>query len=189
LPLYKPAKSNRISHALEKRYGKYGKFIAFRPSSTEVATEETIDYITDLEQGFEPEDSIMVDGELVRLYGVGEVPNNIVDEDPLFPGYPLKRDRSTVNRINWKGVSQEVRQFMRLLVEEGEVDPDKRSERRVIMDLLSAGFNQLKETYPETFMTYREKKELDDLPKLRLPVGSTSGKVQDPFSVRSNRRY
>ena len=189
LPYYKPGKPNRVHQALEKRYGKYGQFIAFRPSSTEVATEETIDYVTDLEQGFDPEESIMVDGELVRLYGIGEVPNNIVDEDPLFPGRPLKRERSTINRINWKGVSQDVRQFIRLLVEDEEIDPGRKSERRAIMELVSMSLDELKETYPGTYMAYREKKELDELPKLRLPVGSTNGKVQDPFSVRSNRRY
>ena len=189
LPYYSPGKPNRIHQALEKRYGKYGKFIAFRPSSIEVAINETIDYVTDLEQGFDVEESIMVDSELVRLYGVGEVPNNIVNEDPLFPGSPLKRDRSTVNRINWKGISQEVRQFMRLLVEEGEINPSHKSERRAIMELVGMSLDELKETYPETYMAYREKKELDDLPKLRLPVGSMSGKVQDPFAVRSNRRF
>jgi len=195
LPLYNPRKSSRIHKALQSRYGKYGQFIAYRPSTTDIAIIETINYINDLEQGYPAQATIMVDGELVRLYGIGEIPNNEVDEDPLFIGYALKRDRSVVNYLNWSNVSREVRQFVRILVEEGDINPNSKTEKKHIVELIGKTLEDLKEIFPESYLVYREKKETDDLPKLHVAIGGSShGKKQDPFGIPvrngvNNRRY
>jgi len=186
LEFYNPKKRNRIHEVINDRYGSaYGPIIAFKPNSDKVAIEETLDYIADLESGLPTEESIEVDGEHVRLYHVGEVPNERIDEDPLFYNTPLRRDRSTINRVNWKDVSLETRQFFRILVGENYIDPNNRVELRKVIRL---GFEELKDIFPEAYLTFKELKNEGDLPKLKMSMKSViSSKKQDPFAVKRNR--
>lgn len=186
IPLYNPNKNNRIAEALKKRYGTKA-IIAFKPDSDVVAVDETINYIVDLEQGYDEEESIDVDGELVRLYPIGVVPNKMVDEDPLFAGQPLKRNRSTVNRLNWIGVSKEVRQFFRILIDRGEIKAD---DRLNLGNLMVKRLEDLKNIFPEAYMQYKERMKKDELPKLQISLQeatTASTRKNNPFGV--NRSY
>jgi hypothetical protein len=186
LEFYNPRKRNRIHELIRDRYeNTYGPVIAFKPDSNKVALEETLDYIADLESGLPVEESIEVDGEPVRLYRVGEVPNQKVDEDPLFPGTPLRRDRSTVNRVNWKDISLETRQFFRILVEDNFIDPEDRVELRKVIRL---DLKELKEIFPEAYLTFKELGAEGDLPKLKMSAKSIgSSRTQNPFAIKRNR--
>jgi len=183
LPYYKPSKKNRIYETLVKKFGDRA-VIAFKPDTTEVAINETLDYIADTENGLPEEETIEVDGELVRLYAVGKIPNQMVDEDPLFEGQPLKRGRSIVNRFNWSTVKTEVRQMFRTLVIRDEIDPNDRVN---ISQLIKKSLTELKELFPEAYMQYKELKAKGDLPKLVLSLDQAATKRNDPFSI--NRKY
>jgi len=74
VPYYNPNKNNRVTKALQKIFGDKA-VIAFKPGTKQVAQEETINYITDLNDNLPEEESIEVEGELVRLYPVGKVPH------------------------------------------------------------------------------------------------------------------
>lgn len=190
IPLYNPTKSNRITQTLKDMFGSQ-KVIAFKPDSTVIAVEETVNYIVDINNGLpEEEEAIDVDGELVRLYPIGKLPNQTVEEDPLFVGQPLKRGRSVVNRVNWTEFDQQARQFARILVDEEEIDPDDRLHIRQLLADLRSGINTRKEQYPETYMIFKELQMKDGLPKLILSMDEAStSKVNDPFGIKSNRRY
>jgi hypothetical protein len=183
LPYYKPTKKNRIYETLVKKFGSK-PVIAFKPDSTEVAIEETCNYIADIENGLPEEESIEVDGELVKLYSVGKIPNQVVDEDPLFEGQPLKRGRSVVNRFNWTNVELEVRQFFRILVDRNDVNSNDRIN---LTKLIYNSLKELKELFPEAYQQYKELKAKGDLPKLVLSLDESTAKRNDPFSI--NRRY
>ena len=186
LEFYNPKKRDKVHEIIRERYeDRYGAVIAFKPDSTKVAIEETLDYISDLEAGLPTETSLEVDGEHVRLYRVGETPNEKIDEDPLFPGTPLRRDRSTVNRVNWKDISLSTRQFFRLLVQEDLIDPNDRVELRKIIQL---DIKELKDIFPEVSVVFKELDKDGNLPKLTLSTSSlASTKKQDPFAIRRNR--
>ena len=186
LEFYNPKKRDKVHEIIRERYeDRYGAVIAFKPDSTKVAIEETLDYISDLEAGLPTETSLEVDGEHVRLYRVGETPNEKIDEDPLFPGTPLRRDRSTVNRVNWKDISLSTRQFFRLLVQEDLIDPNDRVELRKIIQL---NIKELKDIFPEVSVVFKELDKDGNLPKLTLSTSSlASTKKQDPFAIRRNR--
>jgi len=186
LPYYDPKKHNKVYELIDEKYGKkYGNFIAFKPNSQSIAIEETLDYIADLESGLPMENSIEVDGEPVRLYGIGNLPNEKVEEDPFFPGKPLRRGRSSVNRINWSNISIETRQFFRILLEEKFVNPEDRIEIRKVIQLT---INELKEIFPEAYLTFKELKEDGDLPSLKIDLSSVSSSFsQNPFSIKRNR--
>jgi len=183
LPYYKPNKKNRIYETLIKKFGNK-PVIAFKPDTTEVAVDETLDYITDIENGLPEESAIDVNGELVKLYPVGKIPNQVVDEDPLFEGNPLKRGRSMVNRFNWSSVKLEVRQLFRILVDRDDIDPN---DRVGVSRLIKSSTDELKELFPEAYMEYKELKTKGDLPKLVLSLDEATAKRNDPFSI--NRRY
>lgn len=185
LPYYRPTKKNRIYETLVKKFGTK-PLIAFKPDTTEVAVNETLDYIADVESGLPEETAIEVDGELVKLYPVGKIPNQIVEEDPLFEGQPLKRGRSIVNRINWSEIGLEERQLARILVNRNDVNPNDRMQIRQLLRELEA-VSDLPKLFPEAYMEYKELKRKGDLPKLVLSLDEATAKRNDPFSI--NRRY
>lgn len=183
LPYYKPNKKNRIYETLLKKFGTK-PVIAFKPDSTEIAVNETLDYIADIENGLPEEEAIDVDGELVKLYPVGKIPNQVVDEDPLFEGQPLKRGRSMINRFNWSSVKTEVRQLFRILVDRDDIEPNDRVN---IAQLIKKSVSELKDLFPEAYMQYKELKAKGDLPKLVLSLDEAATKRNDPFGI--NKRY
>lgn len=186
LPYYHPDKpSHPITLALKQRYGNDKAIIAFKPDSKDVAIEETVNYITDIEMGYTEEETIEVDGSLVRLYPVGQMPEQIIEEDPIFVGSPLKRGRSIVNRVNWSGVNLETQQLCRIIVERNEVDVnDKFSIKKLVETALKPnGIKELKKLFPEAELEFREKKNTGDLPKLRMTLNDITNKKQNPFGI------
>jgi hypothetical protein len=199
LESYHPEQPNHpITTALRKRFGDK-KVIVFKPDSKVVDIEATANYIADLEQGYAEEDTVESDGVLVRVYAVGQVPNKMVEEDPLFEGKPLKRGRSTVNRVNWENVATIVRQFCRVIVNRGDIDRNDRFHVQELMKVVSdcgreAGdaikcISKLRKAYPEADLEYRELSQKNKLPKLTLSMEESNGKKQNPFGVNKNRNY
>lgn len=184
MPLYNPTKKNLIYNTLVNKYGDK-KVVAFRPDSNVIAIEETINYIVDLNDGYPEEESIEVDGELVRLYPIGSLPNQEVEEDPLFPGCPLKRGRSIKNRINWTDMDIEGRQFFRLLLNSKVIDPNDRIK---ISQLINGSFLGL---YPEIVLRFKELKKKNELPRLLISINEavhSSNKINNPFGI-GNKNY
>lgn len=187
LPFYDPKKNNVVATILTKRYGNQ-RIIAFRPDSTIVALEETLNYICDLETGYGAVDAIEVDGELVCPLPVGQYPNQQVDEDPLYPGQPLKRDRSMTNRATWQDVDKVERQFFRILVLRGDI---KANDRINLNAIIGKKINELKVIFPEAYLEYKELKRKDELPKLMMDIKeATTKRIQNPFETKTgNRTY
>jgi hypothetical protein len=184
---YDPTKKDHpITLVLLNRYNDE-KVIIFRPDTTEVDVEATADYITDLDQGFPQEAMVQSQGEFVCPMAVGDVPDQVIEEDPLFPNSPLKRGRSIVNRSNWANISIECRQFARIAVETDEIDPHDKRDVKDVMKLVNcvAELDKLKEEYPRASVIYRERKKLNSLPNLAMTMKqSNDAQVQNPFGVK-----
>ncbi len=191
LPLYDPNKpSDPVTIALKKRF-KEQPIIAFRDDGT-VAVTESVRNIADIEQGYPAVDAIQVDGKLARLWPVGAKPNTLVDEDPLFPGKPLRNGYSTVNNRNWTDIKQASREMCRIIVERGEIDVNNKEAVLRLMERAS-GDNTAKspsdglcKAYPEAELEWRERLAKNDMPKLKVELGNLS-KPNNPFGVP--RRY
>jgi len=200
LEYYHPEQPNHpITIALKKVFGDK-KVIAYKSDSSVVDIEATSNYITDLAQGFPEQETIDSDGMLVRLYAIGQIPNQIIEEDPLFEGSPLKRGRSIVNRINWENVQLSIRQFCRIIVARNDLDVSNRFNLTEFMRLVkldSDDFNKnlhpnglmpnLREVYPEAYLEYRELAQKNELPKLTMTMDQSNSKKQNPFNI--NRKY
>jgi len=186
---YDPRKSSHpITKALKERYGSKSVII-FKAESEVVDLEATSDYIADLEQGYEEQDTFEVDGRLQRIYPVGQVPDQMVEEDPLFLGSPLRKGRSIKNRMNWNGVDGEIRQFCRIMVEQDEIDPNDKHDVRNLVSDIKDGFNNLASQYVDIELTYRDLKKRGTLPvlKMSLQEATSTLKGNDPFGI--NRKY
>lgn len=190
LAAYNPLKVNNIHQVLRDRYErKFGAFIAFKPGTNSVAVEETVNYVADLEAGFPAEEHTEVDGEPVRLCSVGKLPNQLLDEDPLFVGSALKRGRSTNNQLNWSNVTHDVRSFFRILFDRGEINVNNRLE---IAQLLKNhnDIKSLRELFPKAYIVWSEKKKNNDLPKLQVSIGEAAKtRTQNPFGVSTIHRH
>jgi len=187
---YLPGKpSDPITVALKKRFGDR-PFIAFHDDGT-VAVEETLNFINDFEQGLVTEGvtATLVDGRLVTLYPAGVLPNEMVDEDPMFPGKPLRGGYSTVNHRNWNNVQPNCRKFIRIVVERGEIDTNN---TEAVLRLIERATNpnddtsNLANAYPEADLNFRQLKQRDELPKLRVSLRNVDVKSNNPFGVKRN---
>lgn len=182
LPLYLPDKpTDPITVALKKRFGDKA-VVAFRDDGA-VAVRESLDYMADLEQNYPQREAITVDGKLTELWPIGSMPNRMVEEDPLFPGQPLRNGYSVVNNRNWTGVSHANRQLCRIIVERGDIDANNKD---AVLRLLERARTEkgLQEAYEEADLEFRQKQKKDDLPKLKVELGSSSSKPNNPFGVK-----
>ena len=176
--------TDAVTLVLKKRFNDK-PVIAFRDDGT-VAVTESLQYISDLEQGYPARDTIMVNECLTKLWPVGTKPNTMVEEDPLFPGQPLRNGYSIVNNRSWKHITHPMRQRCRIIVERGDVDPNN---KEAVLRLLERAVNgtDLVDAYPEADMDFRERQKRDELPKLKVALGLAVNRPNNPFG--SPRRY
>lgn len=186
LSLYVANKINDpVTNALKTRFGDQ-PIIAFDEDGT-VNQTATLEYVSGLEQGFPASETVNINGRLVKLWPIGVVPDVLVDEDPLFPGSPLRNGVSLVNHRNWSKVSATNRQFCRLVVGHGDIDPDNHEAvLRLLERAQETDASKLCEVYPEVDLLFRDKAKRDELPKLKIELGQQA-KAQNPFGVR--RKY
>lgn len=185
--LYNPKlKDDPITQELKKRYGEKA-VVLFKPGTNQVAVNETIGYVSDLDLGFITEqETVMVNGELIRPVPIGHIPDQVLDEDPLFPGSPLRNQRSIVNHRDWTNVTHECRQFCRIIVDRNEIDPN---DTQSVVNLLKMAtgpnaMDGLIEMWPGVRLAMKELETDGDLPKLKIRPGL---KKNLPFG--NNRRY
>ena len=193
LQYYNPEKSNHpVSIALKKMFGDKN-VIVFKPDSKTVDIEETANYMADIEQGLPEQETVLVNNALVRVYPIGQLPNKLVEEDPMFEGKPLIRGRSTVNRINWSYIDKQIRQFCRIIIERNEININDKMAIKELLKICNSNdlpinvIASLREVYPEADLEFREKLNKDELPKLTITLQETDGKTNNPFNI--NRQY
>lgn len=188
LDFYDTARPNDpVTRTLHGRYGDT-PVIALDPDTGEVAIAESLDVMTDVDRGIEPPDTILVNDVLVRLVAIGIQPDLELDEDPLFPGQPLRRDRSSENHISWKGINHEVRQFCRIIHEQDEIDRHNRLALASFIDIAKKGFIALKDIYPESNLIFRDRRKVGELPRLKVLLDGSNRK-QSPFKISGNRKF
>jgi hypothetical protein len=203
LRLYDPKMAHDpVTVELRKRYGE-SPAIVFEPESERLDVEATIEYLTGLEQGLPPSEDgrIVVDGKLIELQAVGVVPDAMLEEDPLYPGRALAHGRSRANYAVWSEIPLVVRQFFRILLEQGQIDPEERKEVfGLLSDVRDAlrkegqtgqhAIDRLAEVYKESELEFRNRKKDGTLPLLQVKMSALGkGRRNDPFGVGRNRNY
>lgn len=161
--------------------------IAFDASGN-VLVEASTKEVKSLRDGFDPRDSVNVDGIPTKLYRVGERPRDLLDENPLYAGRPLRDGECDQTNRSWEGVPEVVRQLLWIAVNDTrDVDIDQLKTAHDMIDLAvrSDAEKAIRARFKKTSLRHDDLKAEGKLPTLKLPRGST--RKNNPFG--SNRTY
>lgn len=145
--------------------------------------------LEEIMDGFEPRETTIVENVPQRILKIGDRPASKVDENPLFPGQPLRGSDLVCHLTHrpWVNVPQDIRVFLRVALECGEIKIDYPGRVHDIFDLLGDKTEEeinkvLWQRYPNSKIRYDELAEDDNLPKLKLKKNSKNKlPPQDPF--------
>lgn len=147
------------------------KFIIFSMGRL-IDVENTKKLLEEVKKGFPGRNTFELDGMPQQVYRVGELPDNYADENPLFPGRPLRPD-GTCDQLNrsWEGVAKEVRQLVRLALPEINISGDggiDRAHNILTMALESDAFKKLAQRYQKAALQFQQKEREGNLPLLLI---------------------
>lgn len=148
-----------------------------------VDVDTTFKLLQEIKTGYNGRELIEVGGETKKVYRVGELPDNFADENPFYIDRPLRPDGSCdqTNR-SWEGVPLEVRQFVRVAIDLGELEVKAEKVHDILDMVLSGnGFDKLRKRYPKAAVKFNELKKTGDLPKLKVALGDGGSESPNPF--------
>jgi hypothetical protein len=163
--------SNAVGKRLKAIAGRE-KFIVYNQGRL-VDVETTFKILQEIKQGYEGRDDIEVDGDIKRVYALGEIPDQYADENPLWHGRPLRPD-GTCDQMgrSWEGVDKRVRQFVRIAVDLDLFDVSIDKAHDVLdMALKSDAWKELRKRYREAAVEFDELEKQNQLPHLQIPIG------------------
>jgi len=131
--------------------------------------------LQELKSGYTGRPNFEVNGEIKQTYRVGELPDNYVDENPIYVGRPLRPD-GTCDQLgrSWEGVDLSLRQFIRVGIEIGEL----KINHELANDLMDMAINLdaknlLRKRYRATALKFDTLQKIADLPKLKIKLGKS----------------
>lgn len=143
-----------------------------------VNVEETFQQISALKAGHPPVSMALVEGIPVKVWRLGELPEHTAKENPLYPNRPLRPDETCDQTLrSWAGVSQEVRQFLRLALTQGgrnggfDIMSIKDANDH-IDEALGNDLNAIRRRYPHISILFEERKKKGTLPTLEVDLAS-----------------
>lgn len=156
---------------LERRLG--DKPIVVIDEDGAVNRELTTDYVMALDEGFEyAEDDIHYDSDSVphQVVRVGVDAQSVYDADPLDSTRALRKNGMGVGRVNWKGVSLEIKQVAFYGVETGEINPKNDASLMWLRENIKPGANRLtmQRLAPKALAKFNEAQRTGSLPTLRV---------------------
>lgn len=163
------------------------RFIIFKEGRS-IDVESTYKLADEIRQGYEELEKIVLDGDVKRIYRLGELPDNLVDENPFYVGRPLRSGEvcDQTNR-SWAGVSQEIRQFIRVGVDRTRFEKQIDKVHDLLDFILGHGpeaLQALRVRYADVALAFDELKAQNKLPSLRIPLnpGRPANWTAGPFA-------
>jgi hypothetical protein len=180
---YNPLHENAIWKRLEKDSQRLHFIVFTQGNQVDQAT--TLKLLQEIKQGFgeRPIGGIVVDGTMKQIYKVGEKPDNLVDENPLYPGRALRPD-GTCDQLNrsWEGVQLSTRQLIYLAVKETKEFNLTLGGAHDILDIAlkdtSSVFEFTGRRCPKAQMLWVQKDKQGNLPLLKIELGKQTNKPQ-----------
>lgn len=134
-------------------------------------------HLKEVKQGLPGVESFKVGDEIKKVYRVGELPQNFTDENPIYPGRPLRLG-GTCDQTNrsWEGVGLSIRQMVRLVTEFENIELDIDKSNDLIDKAVGPdAFKRLRDRYRKAALRFDELKQTGDLPKLKIALGQLEG--------------
>jgi len=181
------------SELLKRTQGK--RCIVFNPDGT-VNVEISKNLLEEIRDNHDERTTFIVDARPQKTYRVGERPDMVSDENPLYTGRILRPD-GTCDQTNrsWDGVPFPVRAIIYLAVTEThEIPTDKNlMDAHTIMDLAmreDAG-EVVRQRFSDASMRYDELEGAGQLPPLKIIRNTNGGGANNPALASSgtNREF
>lgn len=156
--------------------------IAFDTNGSALVTASAKE-IKSLREGFEPRTHVTVNDVPTKLYKIGDKPGNLLDENPLYPGRPLREGECDQTNRSWTGVDDVTRAVLHLAVTQTrELTISQLKDAHDTLDLVltTNGPATIRKRFPKASLTFDELKAQNKLPSLKLARGSLSRK-NNPF--------
>lgn len=160
--------------------------IAFNADGS-VNVEVSAKEVKSLRDGLEARDHAKVNGIPVKLFKVGDRPGNFLDENPLYPGRPLRDGECDQLGRSWEGVADTVKTILYLAV--SRTDELRINQLKDAHDTLDMVLNKdaisseviVRQRFPQASLMFDDLKTENKLPSLKIARGTVSGRKQDPF--------
>ena len=162
------------------------KFIVYTDGRV-VDVETTFRLLSEIRGGYPGRDDVNVGSQVKRVYKVGELPEAYADENPLYRGRPLRPD-GTCDQTgrSWEGVSQEIRQLVRVTMDVGELNVNLETAHAALdMAVTDNARTKLRDRYRKAAIKYDELAKTGRLPQLKIALGSPiegGSESKSPFS-------
>jgi hypothetical protein len=182
---YDPEESENPVGKRLKEISRGEKFIVFA-SGRAVDVETTVKLLQEVKQGYPGRDNYDVGGDIKEVQRVGDLPDNFVDENPLYRNRPLRPD-GTCDQTNrsWNGVSMNVRQLIRVAIDTGALKDISFERVHDIMDMAmdADAFAKMGQRYPSAVVEFKKLGSVGRLPtlKLVLKIEKGAGGSKRPF--------
>lgn len=168
-----------------------GKKCVVFDSNNKVIVDETLKLLEDVIDGMPELSTAFVNSRPLPLYSIGERPDFYVEENPIYPGRPL-RSNETCDQTgrSWQGVSIDIRQLLYMAIDTEELGIEAVSDAHDILDKVlskDASLDSFRARYPEASKELDEKSKIGQLPRLKIKVGEQSITGNNPFG--KNTRY
>ena len=148
-------------------------FLVYRGDKVDV--DKSVDLLTDLKSGYPPLTITSVSWDPIpqKVYAVGDLPNNEVDENPIYKGRALRSGGECCQLgRSWNGVPLNVRQLVRLAIESGELHADHIQGAHEVMDkaIASNAFESLCQRCRKAAVEYQKRERDGTLPRLKVEL-------------------
>lgn len=134
--------------------------------------ESTFKLLMEVKQGYSGVVTTNVNGNIKPVYKLGQLPDAYAEENPLYPGRPLRPD-GTCDQTgrSWAGVDLKIRQFIRLAIEQ-KVIPQTIDGAHNTLDLALQpdALIKLRQRYAAISVKFDELEQLGQLPRLQISL-------------------
>lgn len=178
---YDPEEDNAVSQRL-KDISRNEPFIVFFSGRT-VDVESSLNLLKEVKQGYEGRQTTLVNCEQHEVYRVGGLPDNFVEENPLYRNRPLRPD-GTCDQTgrSWNGISMNIRQLVRIAM---DIDgtPVSIDKAHQILDLVMSDepWKKLVLRYGKAAVEYKKLEGMGKLPVLKLSLKKGGSESTNPF--------
>lgn len=180
LGYYDPCEENPVSAKL-RELSKGQAFIVFLDGGgVDAASSATL--LKEIKAGFKarPNGLFQTLSGYRPIYNVGDNPDNVADENPLYRGRPLRPD-GTCDQLNrsWAGVPLKVRQFVATAVETGELNVSLESAHNILDAVLAEHepdtlIKKVSNRFQKASVLFTEREGDGTLPTMKIKMGKAS---------------
>ena len=155
-----------------------------------VAIEPSAKLVRELRDGL-PEIALLTwDGDVHKTHRIGERPARTFDENPLYPGQPLRGGICGISGIDWTGVALDLRRVIYLAVmrtHEITVTPDVPMSIESLLHGYdgdtAAAMQLIRRRFRRAAVLFDELNATDSLPSLKINPSASAGKLPEGRKV------